>query len=277
MRFTKMQGIGNDYIYVNCFLEEVSEPEGLAKEMSRPHFGIGADGLVLIEKSAAADFGMRIFNADGSESEMCGNAARCIGKYVFERGLTGKTEITLETKGGMRVLRLNVKDGRVETVRVDMGRPELHAGRIPVDLPLETVLNHHLRLGGRQYTISCVSMGNPHCVVFVEDPDLIDLPVIGPLFEYSPIFPNRTNTEFVKIVRRDWLYMRVWERGAGETLACGTGASAALVASVLSGRLDRTATVALKGGNLLVEWNEKDDHVYQTGTATFVFDGVWPE
>lgn len=277
MRFTKMHGIGNDYIYVNCFDEVVRNPEKLAKVMSRPHFGVGADGLVLIEHSYSSDFGMRIFNADGSESEMCGNATRCIAKYVYERGMTDKTEITLETKGGQRVLRLNVKDGKVESVRVDMGTPELNPALIPVNLPGETVLNHHFRLGGHLYTISCVSMGNPHCVVFVDEPDLIDLPLIGPLFENNAIFPKRTNTEFMKIIKRDWIRMRVWERGAGETLACGTGACAALVAAVLSGRADRTATVELNGGKLLVEWNPDDNHVYQTGPAAFVFDGEWPE
>ncbi len=275
MRFTKMQGIGNDYIYVNCFEERVEQPGALAKAMSKPHFGVGADGLVLIEPSDVADFGMRIFNADGSESEMCGNATRCIAKYVYERGFTEKTEITLETKGGLRTLWLNVKDGQVETVRVDMGSPELNPPLVPVNLPGEAVLNYHFRLGGHMYTISCVSMGNPHCVVFVDEPDLIDLPLIGPLFENHSIFPNRTNTEFMKIVRRDWIRLRVWERGAGETMACGTGASAALVAAVLSGRADRMATVELNGGKLLVEWSPDDNHVYQTGPAAFVFDGEW--
>lgn len=275
MRFTKMQGIGNDYIYVNCLEDRVKNPEELAKIMSKHHFGVGADGLVLIERSAVADFGMRIFNSDGSESEMCGNATRCIAKFVYERGFTEKTELTLETKGGLRVLWLNVKAGVVESVRVDMGSPVLNPREIPVNLAGEAVLNHHFRLGGHMYTISCVSVGNPHCVVFCDEPDLIDLPLIGPLFENHSIFPNRTNTEFMKIVRRDWIRLRVWERGAGETMACGTGASAALVAAVLSGRADRTATIELNGGNLLVEWSAEDNHVYQTGPAAFVFDGEW--
>jgi diaminopimelate epimerase len=275
MRFTKMQGIGNDYIYVNCLEEKVKNPQALAKAMSKRHFGVGADGLVLIERSAVADFGMRIFNADGSESEMCGNATRCIAKYVFERGFTDKTELTLEAKGGLRFLWLNIENGEVVSVRVDMGSPVLNPRLVPVNLPGEAVLNHHFRLGGHMYTISCVSVGNPHCVVFCDEPDLIDLSLIGPLFENHSIFPNRTNTEFMKIVKRDWIRLRVWERGAGETMACGTGASAALVAAVLSGRADRLATVELNGGNLLVEWRAEDNHVYQTGPAAFVFDGEW--
>lgn len=275
MRFTKMHGIGNDYVYINCFEQVVHEPQKLAIAMSAPHFGVGADGIVLIEPCTSADFGMRVFNADGTEAEMCGNASRCIAKYVYERGLTDKKTITLQSKTACHELHLNVKEGIVESVRVDMGTPELNPRNIPVNLSGEAVLDYHLRLGGHLYTVSCVSMGNPHCVVFVEEPDLIDLPVIGPLFEHHSIFPNRTNTEFMKVVKRNWLRVRVWERGAGETLACGTGACASLVAAVLSGRADRTATVELNGGTLLVEWSSDDNHVYQTGPAAFVFDGEW--
>ncbi len=277
MRFTKMQGIGNDYIYVNCFEEIVREPERLAVAMSRAHYGVGADGLVLIEPSDVADFGMRIFNSDGSESEMCGNASRCIGKYVYERGLTDKTRVTLMTASGLKELQLKVTGEQVESVRVDMGGPELEPRRIPVKLPGEVVLNHPFQVGGMNWRIHCVSMGNPHCVVFVDEPDVLDLPLLGPLVEHDPLFPNRTNVEFAKIVRRDLIRMRVWERGAGETLACGTGACAVLVAAVLTGRADRTATVELAGGRLEVEWSPEDNHVYQTGPAAFVFDGVWPE
>ncbi len=275
MRFTKMQGIGNDYIYVNCFEEAVHSPEILSQEMSRPHFGVGSDGLVLIEPSDWADFGMRMFNADGSESEMCGNAVRCIGKYVYERGLTDKKEVTLWTKAGLRILQLNVKNGLVDSVRVDMGSPELSPRLIPVDLPGEAVLNHRLQIGSHIFQISCVSMGNPHCVVFVEDPDLIELPLIGPLFENHHIFPQRTNTEFIRVVNRKHIQMRVWERGAGETLACGTGACASLVAAVLAGKVDRECTIELLGGELDVEWSPEDNHVYQTGPSAFVFDGDW--
>ncbi|MBQ2699735.1 MAG: diaminopimelate epimerase [Clostridia bacterium] len=277
MRFTKMQGIGNDYIYVDTMLEPVKDPAKLAKAMSQPHFGVGSDGLVLIEASDVADFAMRIFNADGSESEMCGNAVRCIGKYVYDRGLTDKTQVTLMTKAGLRVLDLHVKDGKVETVTVDMGSPELNPRLIPVDLPGEAVINHRVQMGGRSYQISCISMGNPHCVVFVDDPELVDLPHLGSMFENHAMFPKRTNTEFLAIPSRKRLEMRVWERGAGETLACGTGACACVVAAVLSGRADREVTVKLKGGELQVTWDALDNHLYQTGPAAFVFDGEWPD
>ena len=277
MRFTKMQGIGNDYIYVNCFEETVRNPGMLARRMSRRHYGVGADGLVLIEPSDVADFGMRIFNSDGSEAEMCGNASRCVGKYVYERGLTDKTSLTLMTGSGLKTLNLNVRDGRVRSVRVDMGTPELSPRMIPVDLPGEVVLGHRLELGSLVYSLHCVSMGNPHCVLFVNNPDGADVEHIGPLLENYPIFPNRTNVEFVQVEDRQHIRLRVWERGAGETLACGTGACAALVASVLTGRADRNATVELSGGELEVSWSAEDNHVYQEGGAEFVFDGVWAE
>ena len=277
MRFTKMQGIGNDYIYVNCFEETVHNPEMLARRMSRRHYGVGGDGLVLIEPSDVADFGMRIFNSDGSESEMCGNASRCIGKYVYERGLTDKTSLTLMTGSGLKELSLNVQDGKVRSVRVDMGTPELDPRKIPVDLPGEIILGHRLELGSMVYAIHCVSMGNPHCVLFVRNPDNADVEHVGPLLENYPIFPNRTNVEFVQVEDRGYIRMRVWERGAGETLACGTGACAALVASVLTGRSDRDVEIELPGGTLRVFWSAEDNHVYQEGPAEFVFDGVWTE
>jgi diaminopimelate epimerase len=277
MRFTKMHGIGNDYVFVNCFEEVVPNPSRQAIVMSKPHFGIGADGLVLIEPSDTADFGMRIFNADGSEAEMCGNAARCIGKYVYERGMTEKKDLTLETKAGIRQLQLTVENNRVSRIRVDMGTPELNPRNIMVDLPGEIVLRHRLQILGQTWFITCVNMGNPHCVVFVRDPEVIDLATLGPMFENHPLFPRRTNVEFVRVIRRDVLQMRVWERGAGETLACGTGASAALVAAVLCGMSDRTAQVKLTGGNLELCWNAEDNHVYQAGPAAYVFDGEWLE
>ena len=277
MHFTKMQGIGNDYVYVNCFEETVRDPEALAVRISRPHFGVGSDGLVLIEPSDVADFGMRIFNSDGSESEMCGNATRCIGKYVYERGLTDKTELTLMTHAGLKQLQLRARGGKVHSVRVDMGSPELDPRRVPVDLPGEIVLGHRLDVGGMMYAIHCVFMGNPHCVIFVRDPDDVDLPMVGPLIENHRIFPNRTNVEFVTVRDRQHLRMRVWERGAGETLACGTGACAALVASVLTGKADREAEVRLNGGVLQIAWSPEDNHVYKEGPAEFVFDGEWPE
>jgi diaminopimelate epimerase len=275
MRFTKMQGIGNDYIYVNCFEELVENPRQLAIDMSRYHFGVGADGLVLICPSDTADFEMRIFNADGSEAQMCGNAARCIGKYVFERGMTDKTELTLRSLGGLRQLKLTVEYGIVTRVRVDMGSPELNPRLIPVDLPGEMVLDQRIQAAGRTYQITCVSVGNPHAVVFVDDPDMINLNTIGPAIENHPVFPERINVEFVSILRRDLIKMRVWERGSGETLACGTGACASLVASVLRGQADRMATVKLTGGDLNVEWSAGDNHIYQEGPANYVFSGEW--
>lgn len=277
MRFTKMQGIGNDYIYVNCFEETVRDPGALAVRMSRPHFGVGSDGLVLIEPSDVADFGMRIFNSDGSESEMCGNAIRCIGKYVYERGLTDKTDISVMTGAGLKLLTLRARSGKVHAVRVDMGSPELNPRLVPVDLPGEIILGHRLEVGGMVYPIHCVSMGNPHCVIFVSDPDDVDLQSIGPMMENHRIFPNRTNVEFVSIKDRHHLRMRVWERGAGETMACGTGSCAALVASVLTGKCDRSAEIRLNGGVLQVDWSPADNHVYMEGPAEFVFDGLWPD
>jgi len=275
MRFTKMHGIGNDYIFVNCFEEVVEDPERLALVMSQPHFGVGADGLVLIESSETADFGMRIFNADGSEAEMYGNAARCIGKYVYERGMTRKTGLTLETKSGIRLLELTAEKDKVSRIKVDMGSPELNPRNIAVDLPGEIVLRHRLQIMGQNWYITCVNMGNPHCVIFVKDPEAIDVATLGPMFENHPLFPRRTNVEFVRVIRRDVLQMRVWERGAGETLACGTGAAAALVAAVLSGLSDRTIQMKLTGGNLELSWNAEDNHVYQSGPAEYVFDGKW--
>lgn len=276
MRFTKMQGIGNDYIYVNCFEETVRDPGALAVRMSRPHFGVGSDGLVLIEPSDVADFGMRIFNSDGSESEMCGNAIRCIGKYVYERGLTDKTEISVMTGAGLKLLQLHARGGKVHAVRVDMGSPELAPRLVPVDLPGEVILGYRLEVGGMVYPIHCVSMGNPHCVIFVNDPDDVDLQSVGPMIENHRVFPNRTNVEFVSIKDRHHLRMRVWERGAGETLACGTGSCAALVASVLTGKCDRSAEIRLNGGVLQIDWSAADNHVYMEGPAEFVFDGQWP-
>ncbi|MGI6695115.1 MAG: diaminopimelate epimerase [Christensenellales bacterium] len=275
MRFTKMHGIGNDYIYVNCFEEVVQDPSYQSRVMSRPHFGVGADGLVLIEPSETADFAMRVFNADGSEALMCGNATRCVGKYVYERGMTNKTELTLETRAGLRQMRLSLTGDKVSRILVDMGSPDLNPRNIPVDLPGEMVLSHRLSLLGQDWFITCVSMGNPHCVIFVNDPEAIDLNIVGPLFENHAIFPQRANIEFVRAIRRDVLEMRVWERGSGETLACGTGASAALVAGVLNGLCDRTVQVQLAGGNLEVSWNAENNHVYQQGPAEFVFDGEW--
>ncbi|MGI6672606.1 MAG: diaminopimelate epimerase [Christensenellales bacterium] len=275
MRFTKMHGIGNDYVYINCFEEHVADPSSLAVAMSRRHFSVGSDGLVLIGPSDTADFSMRMFNKDGSEGEMCGNAARCVGKFVFERGLTDKTELTLSTPAGIKQLRLRINDNVVSSIRVDMGTPELNPRNIPVDLPGEMVLRHRLQVLGQTWFVTAVNVGNPHCVVFVRDPEVIDLPTIGPMLETHPLFPQHANVEFVRVISREELRMRVWERGSGETLACGTGACAALVAGVLCGLSDRLAHVRLPGGTLQVFWNAEDNHVYQEGPAAFVFDGTW--
>ncbi len=275
MKFTKMHGIGNDYLFVNCFEEIIENPERMAIVMSKPHFGAGADGLVLIEPADGADFAMRIFNADGSEAEMCGNALRCIGKYVYERGMTDKTDLTIETGGGMKQLWLTVENGKVARIKADMGTPELNPRLIPVDLPGELVLRHRLQILGQTWFITCVNMGNPHAVVFVRDPEVIDLPTIGPMIEHHPLFPRRTNVEFVRVIDRNILQMRVWERGAGETLACGTGACASLVAAVLGGLANRSVQMKLSGGNLQLQWSAEDNHVYQTGPAAFVYDGEW--
>lgn len=275
MKFSKMQGIGNDYVYVNCFEEQVDDPAALAVKMSRQHYGVGSDGLILICPSDVADFEMKMYNADGSPSEMCGNGIRCVGKYVYDRGLTDKTHVTVMTGAGLKLLRLRVHQGKVASVRVDMGAPELRPELIPVDLPGEIVMGHRLQVGSNVYELHCVSMGNPHCVVFVKDPDQVDVEQVGQLLENHPIFPRRANIEFVQVVSRDHLRMRVWERGSGETLACGTGACASLVAAVLTGRADRQVTMDLLGGSLALDWSFEDDHVYQEGPAKFVFDGEW--
>ena len=275
MKFTKMHGLGNDYVYVNAFDETVADPAAMAVAVSRPHFGVGADGLVLIGPSAEADFAMRMFNADGSEGEMCGNAVRCIGKYVHDRGLTRKTEVRLSTLGGIKTLQLRLKDGSVDQVTVDMGEPAFSPASLPVEWPGERIVNQPLTIDGQTHHITCVSMGNPHAVIFVDDPKAIDVHGIGRQIEHHPLFPKRTNVEFVRVWRRDLLEMRVWERGSGETLACGTGAAASLVAAVLNGLADRSAVVQLTGGDLQVTWDSSDNHVYQTGPASFVFDGVW--
>ena len=275
MKFTKMHGLGNDYVYVDTFEQSVPDPAAMAIAVSRPHFGVGADGLVLIGPSTEADYAMRMFNADGSEGEMCGNAVRCIGKYVHDRGLTAKTRVTLATRGGIKTLELQLQGGSVEQVTVDLGEPALGPASLPVTLAGAQVLNHPLSIDGQTHHISCVSMGNPHAVIFVDDPRAVDVHGIGRQIEHHPLFPKRTNVEFVRVRRRDLLEMRVWERGSGETLACGTGAAASLVAAVLNGLADRNAVVQLTGGDLQVTWDSRDNHVYQTGPASFVFDGVW--
>ena len=274
MKFTKMQGIGNDYVYVDCFEETVANPSEAAVKVSDRHFGIGSDGLVLIMPSEREDFRMRMFNADGSEAEMCGNAIRCVGKYVYDNGLTEQDTISVETLAGTKILKMDTENGKVKTVRVDMGEPILESEKIPVVHGKERFVNEEVEVDGQTYSLTCVSMGNPHAVMYMKGIDDLKIEEIGPKFEHHPIFPKRTNTEFVEVLDRKTLKMRVWERGAGETLACGTGACAVLVASVLNGLCERKAVVKLLGGDLSIEWNAEDNHVYMTGSATKVFDGV---
>lgn len=273
MKFTKMQGIGNDYVYVNCFQETVKNPSQVAKFISDRHFGIGSDGLIMICPSEVADCKMVMYNADGTQSQMCGNGVRCVGKYIHDKGLTDKETVTVETLGGIKVLELHVKDGVVDTITVDMGEPELVPENIPVNSKLQVFQEQPVEVLGQTYLLTAVSMGNPHGITFVENTNNLDLETIGPLFEHHPLFPERTNTEFIQVIDRQTLKMRVWERGAGETLACGTGACASLVAAVLTGRTGREATLQLLGGELHIRWDEATNHVFMTGPAAFVFDG----
>ena len=273
MKFTKMQGLGNDYVYVNCLNEEVKDPSNIAVLVSDRHFGIGSDGLILILPSKVADFRMRMFNSDGSESEMCGNGIRCVGKYVFDYALTEKEQVKIETLGGIKILDLIVKNNKVELVRVDMGEPILIPKNIPVNSEKNIFKAEPVSVNGEIFNVTCVSMGNPHAVTYVDNVDEFPLETVGPKMEKHELFPKRVNAEFVQIIDRQTLKMRVWERGAGETLACGTGACAVLVASVLNNFSDRKATVKLLGGDLIIEWNESDNRVYMTGPAIKVFDG----
>ena len=275
MKFTKMHGTGNDYIYVNGLVETIENPAEFAIQYSDRHKGIGSDGLVMILASETCDFRMRMFNADGSESEMCGNASRCIGKYVYDKGLTNKTTLTLETLAGVKALQLFIGvDQKVEKVTVDMGEPILDAALIPVTSDKNRVINEPLAFNSEiQYNITTVSMGNPHAVIFTTDILQLDLPKIGPVIENATIFPRRTNTEFIEVLTNNHVKMRVWERGSGETMACGTGACASVVAGVMNGLISRHTTVELLGGELTIEWKEEDNHVYLTGGATTVFEG----
>jgi diaminopimelate epimerase len=275
MKFTKMHGIGNDYIYVNGIQESIADPSQFAINYSDRHKGIGSDGLVIILPSDICDFRMQMFNADGSESEMCGNASRCIGKFVYDKGLTTKTDISLETLAGTKYLKLHLgSDGKVEKVTVDMGEPILNGLDIPTTFDTKSVINIPVKISQEiEEHITCVSMGNPHAVIFKESIDNLDLTKIGPIFENASIFPRRTNTEFIQLISSDLIKMRVWERGSGETMACGTGACASVVACVLNGFTNRQCTVELLGGNLYIDWNEKDNHVYMTGEASTVFEG----
>jgi carbamoyl-phosphate synthase large subunit len=272
--FTKMHGCGNDYIYINCFDIEINSPESLSVQLSDRHTGIGGDGIVLILPSEVADARMRMFNLDGSEGSMCGNAIRCVAKYLYDNGITQKQEISIETKSGIKKLELFTESKTVYSVKVNMGCAELKPEKIPVKLLGESVIAKPISIGGKEYAITCVSMGNPHAVVFCENTDNLDLANIGPLFENNELFPDRINTEFIEVVNRNHLKMRVWERGSGETRACGTGACAAVVAAVLNGHCARGTDikVQLLGGDLII--NYTDEAVFMTGGCKKVFDGT---
>ena len=273
-KFTKMQGLGNDYIYFNCLTEDISHPEALAIRLSDRHFGIGGDGIILLCSSDRADVKMRMFNADGSEGKMCGNGIRCVGKYLYDNGIVTKTNLDVETRSGIKKLELHVQDQVVRSVRVDMGKADFSPESIPVLLDGNHIIHRELLLAGRKYFITCVSMGNPHCVVFVEDVDSVPIATEGPMFENASVFPDRTNTEFVQVQSGKVLKMRVWERGSGETLACGTGACASVAAAVANGicSRDEEIRVCLKGGDLFVRYTEET--VFMTGNAEKVFEGV---
>lgn len=282
MKFTKLHGCGNGYIYVNLFEEKLENPAEMAVKVSSPRFGIGSDGLITIGPSEVADFAMRIFNADGSEAEMCGNGIRCVGKYVYDHGLTNKTDISVESGAGVKYLSLNVENGRVATVRVDMGEPILEPERIPLATELleggverKIAVDVPITVGDRDWEMTCVSMGNPHAVVVVDDVKNFPLEKYGPLFENHPFFPKRVNTEFVRVIARDEAEMRVWERGSAETWACGTGTCATVVATILKGLTDRKVLVHLLGGDLVIEWDENTNHVFMTGPATEVCTGEY--
>ncbi len=274
MKFTKMQGAGNDYIYVNCFEEKVADPNTAALKVSDRHFGVGSDGLVLIEPSKVADFKMDIYNSDGSQAKMCGNATRCVAKYVYDNGLTDKDEISLETLSGIKYIKMYIENGKVTSARVNMGAPILKSSDIPTLLGGDAVIAQPLEAGGKTVSVTCVSMGNPHCVTYIDDTDSLDIEKIGPVFENHPAFPDRINTEFIQVVSDSCIKMRVWERGAGETLACGTGACAAAVASILNSYCKRgeDIKVILRGGELKINWTHGGD-VYMTGPAETVCTG----
>lgn len=278
MRFTKMHGAGNDYIYINCFEEKVGDPEDLARRVSDRHFGIGADGLVLIEPSDIADFRMDIYNADGSRAKMCGNATRCVAKYVYDHQMTRQSEITLETLSGIKRIKMFIEGGKVTAAQVNMGAPEFDPSKIPVLADGENAVGITVPAGDAVYTATCVSMGNPHCVVFVGDTEAVDIGKTGPLFENNALFPDRVNTEFIQIIDSSTLKMRVWERGAGETLACGTGACAAAAAAVVNGycRKDEDINVLLRGGILTIRWNSDTDEITMTGPAQSICSGEYP-
>ena len=276
MKYTKMHGIGNDYVYVNCFKEKIANPPEVSKYVSDRHFGIGSDGLIMINPSEVADFEMEMYNADGSRAEMCGNGIRSVAKYVYDYGLTDKTSISVETLAGIKYLDLTIENGKVALVKVDMGKPELNPANIPIvmeDENADKVVDELITVDGEEYRMTGVSMGNPHTIVYIDYVKGLEIEKVGPKFENHERFPKRINTEFVKVLDRNTAEMRVWERGSGETLACGTGACAVAVACILNGLTEDKVTVKLLGGDLQIEWDREADHVYMTGPATVVFDG----
>ena len=274
LKFTKMHGLGNDYVYMDAINQKIENREELARYVSDRHFGIGSDGLILICESKVADFRMQMFNSDGTEAEMCGNGIRCVGKFVYDKKMTNKDIVTIETLAGIKTLKLTIKDGKVEKARVDMGEPILEPNKIPVISKEMPVKNLKLKIEDKEFNFTAVSMGNPHAITFIdEDVKEFELEKYGKPVEINDAFPKRTNVEFINIVNRNNIKMRVWERGAGETLACGTGACASAVASALNGYTDRNVNVELLGGTLEIEWNEENNHVYMTGSATTVFEG----
>lgn len=278
MKFTKMQAIGNDYVYVDCFKETVSDPGKLSQQVSDRHYGIGSDGLILIQPSSIADCKMDIYNADGSRAEMCGNGIRCVGKYLWDNGYVKTPVASVETLCGVKHLALLIEGDRCVGARVDMGEPELAARKIPVIWDDDTVIDRELTVGGKLYSVTCVSMGNPHCVVFTENTEELNLPALGPLFENHAAFPARVNAEFVTILDRTHLRMRVWERGSTETMACGTGACAAAVAAILNNYCERDVVITLNGGDLKISWDEATNHVFMEGPARTAFTGIfYPE
>ena len=273
MKFTKMNGIGNDYVYVNCFEEKIENPSEVAIKISNRNYAVGSDGLIMINPSKVADCEMEMYNADGSRSEMCGNGIRCVGKYIYDYGLTDKTRVSVETLAGIKYLDLTVENGKVTLVKVDMGSPELMPANIPVVAEGDSVINAPIMVDGKEYRMTAVSMGNPHAVVYMDDIKNLEIEKIGPKFENHERFPRRVNTEFVRVIDRNTVEMRVWERGSGETMACGTGACAVAVACILNGLTEDKVTVKLLGGNLFIEWDREADKVYMTGPAAVSFEG----
>ena len=273
IKFTKMHGLGNDYVYIDAINQKIQNELKLAQFVSNRHFGIGSDGLILICESKVADFKMRMFNSDGSEAEMCGNGIRCVGKFVYDKGFTSKTTVTIETLAGIKTLKLNIKDKKVEKVRVDMGEPILEADKIPVISKEEPVKNLELEAENRKFKFTCVSMGNPHAITIVENTKEFEVERYGKILEVDKAFPKKANIEFAQVIDKENIKMRVWERGAGETLACGTGACATAVACNLLNLTGRKVNIELLGGILNIEWNENDNHIYMTGPAVTVFDG----